>query len=193
MAKYNVGDEVAIAAIMKISVIQPQRDGSVSYSTDRGITIREALVEQIALAPKSQAAEEPKPEPKPAHRFKVGDRVANANPELGFGTINEIGRTLGIETYFIKADDGQHWICTSDAISPAPEPPKFYTGKVVCVGIKNTYSGYKLGMVIEIDNGVVVSPEDFECNGRYIPYSSFEHFSSQRNHGLWCEVKSDVH
>ena len=188
MAKYNVGDEVAIAAIMKISAIQPQRDGSVSYSTDRVITIHEALVEQIALAPKSQAVEEPKPEPKPAHRFKVGDRVANANPELGFGTINEIGRTLGIETYFIKADDGQHWICTSDAISPAPEPPKFYTGKVRLSKSCGCYEcGAILGRTFSIDNGFGA---EHTMWGE--PFTSFADFVSKRHNKEWIEVKSDV-
>ena len=184
MAKYNVGDEVAIAAIMKISAIQPQRDGSVSYSTDRVITIHEALVEQIALAPKSQAVEEPKPEPKPAHRFKVGDRVANANPELGFGTINEIGRTLGIETYFIKADDGQHWICTSDAISPAPEPPKFYTGKVVCIESNNPS---RVGIVASMKDGICSRGGWNRLSGT--PYKSFDDFCSAWIDSKFAEAK----
>ena len=49
--RYKVGDEVAIAGILKVSAIQPNRDGTVSYSFDRGFALHENMVEQMALKP----------------------------------------------------------------------------------------------------------------------------------------------
>ena len=49
--RYKVGDEVAIAGILKVSAIQPNRDGTVSYSFDRGFSLHENMVEQMNLKP----------------------------------------------------------------------------------------------------------------------------------------------
>lgn len=51
MDRLKVGDEVAIAGILKVSAIQPNRDGTVSYSFDRGFSLHENMVEQMALNP----------------------------------------------------------------------------------------------------------------------------------------------
>ena len=51
MEKLNVGDEIAIAGILKVSAVRPNRNGTVSYSFDRGFDLHESMVEQMALKP----------------------------------------------------------------------------------------------------------------------------------------------
>ena len=56
--RYKVGDEVAISGILKVSAIQPNRDGTVSYSFDRGFALHESMVEQMLLKPYEKPVQE---------------------------------------------------------------------------------------------------------------------------------------
>ena len=51
MERLKVGDEIAIAGILKVSAVQPNRNGTVSYSFDRGFALHENTIEQMALKP----------------------------------------------------------------------------------------------------------------------------------------------
>ena len=199
MSKFKVGDEVAVAAIMKIAAIQPQSNGTVSYSTDRGITIPEHLMEQIALSPKEQKAEEPKPAPQPAHRFKVGDRVVTP---VGTGIV--IRDDKSDVPYCIAYKDHPRfgnfnaWSRECDT-SPAPEPPKFYTGKVFAVKTLKHENDHQIagrvGRVFEFKNGV--AQFDLEKYGMGINvyrYASFADICASAFATEWAEVKepSDV-
>ena len=66
----------------------------------------------------------PKPAPKPAHRFKVGDRV-NVS---GWGSGTVIGKSQNAAFQYIVAVDRptrQEMFFNEDRLSPAPEPPKY--------------------------------------------------------------------
>ena len=58
MEKLNVGDEIAIAGILKVSAVQPNKNGTVSYSFDRGFALHENMVEQMALKPYEKPIQE---------------------------------------------------------------------------------------------------------------------------------------
>ena len=135
MAKFKVGDEVAIAALVKITAIQPNNNDTVSYSTDRGISIHETLLDQIAIKPKEPKAEE-----------------------------------------------------------PAPEPPKFYTGKVVMVGCKLDDRKHLINTLFEFRDGYYVGREQRGIVFCFGPYKSFDQIVKDHSVSTWIEVKvpSDV-
>lgn len=172
MSKFKVGDEVAVAAIMKISSIQPQSNGTVSYCTDRGITIPEHLMEQIALEPKEQKAKEPKPEPKPAHRFKVGDRVVMDG--VYGAEISAVSKLNGDSepylvycprTGFHSGDVGEavckpehankcNW-ASEDRLSPAPEPKAEYVPKLYDRVTTRNGAGF-IAKIYDVDSYIVI-------------------------------------
>ena len=129
--------------------------------------------------------EEPKPEPKPAHRFKVGDRVKT---KIGTGIITVVDDMDTERPYRVCYDGGyEYWIFSKDAKpAPAPEPPKYYTGKVFCAGCDAGCEwAYKdlIGKVLEIENG----------NAAWLlfnsHYTSFEDMCNRNKSGKWYEVK----
>ena len=130
--------------------------------------------------------EEPKPEPKPAHRFKVGDRVVEKKVGYGDGEIVAILRGL----YDVKFSDRRLYL-PEDRLSPVPEPPKYYTGKVFCSAYKpDAAEAYEklVGRVLSIVDGTTTWNE--YAGG----YKSFEDFCKRNSYGTWHEVKepSDV-
>ena len=103
--RYKVGDEVAIAAIVKITAIQPNRDGTVSYSFDRGFALHENTVEQMALKPYEKPIVEEVVE-KPTYTGKV---VATGTTELASALQNDmagfrVGHVFEIVDGFIAGD-----------------------------------------------------------------------------------------
>lgn len=65
-----------------------------------------------------------KPEPKPAHRFKVGDRVQEVKAGYGIGEVIEVDTDNKTIPYRVKFDGGNVVWLNENRISPAPEPPK---------------------------------------------------------------------
>ena len=133
--------------------------------------------------------EEPKPVPQPAHKFKVGDRVITP---VGAGYIKQVDANSKLMPYYISYDRGVSLWRRSDEAkpepAPAPEPPKFYTGKVVCV--ENNRFPEKIGMIASVSNGRCSHREWDSMFG--IPYKSFEGFCYANSHAKFIEVKSDV-
>ena len=93
--RYKVGDEVAIAGILKVSAIQPNKDGTVSYSFDRGFSLHENMVNQMLLRPH----EKPIPQEVAQNPLYSGKVVAiSASPKafsISLAT-NRIGRIFEI-------------------------------------------------------------------------------------------------
>lgn len=73
--------------------------------------------------------------------------------------------------------------------TPAPEPPKFYTGKVKLAKSCGCYEcEHIVGEEFVISNGYVIS--DRGAWGQ--PFSSFSDFVAKRHNKNWVEVKSDA-
>ena len=113
--RYKVGDEVAIAGILKVSAIQPNRDGTVSYSFDRGFALHESMVEQMMLKPYEKPIVE-EVVPKPTYTGKV---VAIGTTELASDLQNDmayhrVGHVVEIVDGFIAGDRASYGF----AISP---------------------------------------------------------------------------
>lgn len=105
MEKLNVGDEVAIAGILKVSAIQPNKNGTVSYSFDRGFSLHENMVEQMALKPYEKPAQEEVVK-KPAYTGRV---IATGVTELANSLQNNVaylrvGHVFEIVDGFIVGD-----------------------------------------------------------------------------------------
>lgn len=103
--RYKVGDEVAIAGILKVSSIQPNKNGTVSYSFDRGFALHENIVEQMALKPYEKPAQEEVVK-KPAYTGKV---IATGATELANSLQNNVaylrvGHIFEIADGFIVGD-----------------------------------------------------------------------------------------
>lgn len=58
MSKFKIGDEVAIAAVVKITGIQIGKAGTVTYATDRGLCIPETFFIEIEKTPDRPSASE---------------------------------------------------------------------------------------------------------------------------------------
>lgn len=105
MEKLNVGDEIAIAGILKVSAIQPNKNGTVSYSFDRGFSLHENMVEQMALKPYEKTVQEEVVQ-RPTYTGKV---IAIGTTELASDLKNSIaalrvGRVFEIVDGFIVGD-----------------------------------------------------------------------------------------
>ena len=105
MEKLKVGDEVAIAGILKVSAIQPNRNGTVSYSFDRGFALHENMVEQMNLKPYEKPIVEEVVQ-KPTYTGKV---VATGTAELASALQNDmagfrVGHVVEIVDGFITGD-----------------------------------------------------------------------------------------
>ena len=105
MERLKVGDEVAIAGILKVSAIQTNRDGTVSYSFDRGFALHENMVEQMALKPYEKPVQEEVVE-KPKYTGKV---IATGITELATALQNDmacfrVGHVVQIVDGFIVGD-----------------------------------------------------------------------------------------
>ena len=79
---------------------------------------------------------------------------------------------------------------------PAPEPPKYYTGKVFAVDAnpcwqKNIEIVRRNGHVIEIKSGHIVG-NNCGIDAFKEPYESFDDFCEKNFSTTWREVKSDV-
>jgi len=132
---------------------------------------------------------EPQPAPQPAHRFKVGERVLHE--EYGIGTIiGYVNHVAGVP-YEVRPDNVfcsiYCWAESRVSPAPAPEPPKFYTGKVVC--IKDWRQPSRVGMVFEFVDGQLQGDNKRMSNVTVPKYESFEQFKNARNAVEWIEVK----
>ena len=208
MSKFKVGDEVAIAAVVKITGIQNCATGAVTYQTDRGFCIHEVLMDEIALSAKPterlMGREEPKPTTQPAPKFKVGDRVKT---EYDVGTIveiqhddmpflvlhdtwNEGHNAKAFAPHLRLTGERSEWFEERDITlipneSPVPEP-KYYTGKVFCAGCETGSEwAYKdlIGRVFRVNNG---KAEWLSFDSGYV---SFEDVKNRNASGRWFEVK----
>ena len=186
MSKHEIGDLVPISGIVKITGIQRTKSGKVTYATDYGIHIHETNMDALEMKERAKP-EEPKPEPNPAHKFKVGDDVIVS----GWGPGTVVGHHLGSAyDYIIDVDNPkkQRLFIAEDRLSPAPEPPKYYTGKVFCsgceVGSEFAYAGL-IGRVGLIQDGHATWRSCLSCEN----YTSFEDFCSKNASGHWHEVK----
>ena len=151
--------------------------------------------------------EEPKPAPQPPRRFKVGDRVvinetgkigevSAISTEIPFGcnilVAHENGFHSGdgfnVSTAKKEHDGKCEWFYPNN-LSPAtaPEPPKFYTGKVVCVEWKgDVFRHTNAGRIAIITNGI----SDYDgWNRMSKPFESFSDFCSANMHGVFHEIK----
>lgn len=110
-------------------------------------------------------------EPKPAHRFKVGDRVVVLGKYNGeVSAIDEKNPHDAIYLVYCPAigfhSGGEHGVvckeehlgnCTwrgEEELSPTPEPPKFYTGKVFCSGARAENYTARVGRVFSFVDGI---------------------------------------
>ena len=135
--------------------------------------------------------EEPKPMPQPAHRFKVGDRVFN-EPLGIFGIVERVDEADKVMPYHIMRDNGRYWWATERELSPAPapEPPKFYTGKVFAEKSTDDFFQKRDGHIFEfIDGYCENATPDQQMGGRFL---SFDDLCINANCTVWHEVKSDV-
>lgn len=150
-------------------------------------------------------AKEPKPAPQPAHRFKVGDRVLVGGYEE-IGEVSAIDQNDNPVPYLVSHASGCHgggcyaepsksehaekcsWF-SEERLSPAPapEPPKFYTGKVVCVEWKgDIFRHTNTGRIAMVTNGI----SDYNgWNRMSKPFESFSDFCSANTHGVFHEIK----
>lgn len=128
-------------------------------------------------------------ESKPAHRFKVGDRVEELLVGYGIGKILEVDREDKKTPYKVKFDCDFVWLPERRlSPAPAPEPPKFYTGKVVCYGCDagaELAYGDLIGKIGIIENGHATWRTGLANEG----YKSFEDFCSKNYKGRWIEIK----
>ena len=78
--------------------------------------------------------------------------------------------------------------------SPAPEPPKFYTGKVVMVGCKLDDRKHLINTLFEFKDGYYVGREQRGIDFCFGPYKSFDQIVKDHSMSTWTEVKvsSDV-
>lgn len=105
MERLKVGDEIAIAGILKVSAVQPNRNGTVSYSFDRGFSLHENMVEQMALKPYEKPVQKEVVK-KTAYTGKV---IATGITELAIALQNDmacarVGRIFEIVDGFIVGD-----------------------------------------------------------------------------------------
>ena len=150
--------------------------------------------------------EEPKPAPQPTHRFKVGERVmvdgehegeisaidynTNKAPYLVYcPTIGTHSGGMG-GVYAKEEHNGKcTWTNESD-LSPAPEPPKFYTGKVFAEKSTDDFFQKRDGHIFEFVDGYCKNATlDQYMGGRF---NSFDEFCIKASCTKWHEVKSDV-
>ena len=110
--RYKVGDEVAIAAIVKITAILPQNSGTVSYSTDRGISIHEELLEQIKIKPREQ----PKKSLYSGMITAISVRPAGQNSPDAY---NRIGRVFEFKDGLLVGD--RNALCSTYGFALQPE------------------------------------------------------------------------
>ena len=114
--RYKVGDEVAVAGILKVSAIQPNMDGTVSYSFDRGFALHENMVEQMALKP----YEKPIVEEVVEKSLYSGEVVATGTTEEGLevnAAQDRVGRIFEIVDGFIVGDRSSYGFAL---VPPAP-------------------------------------------------------------------------
>jgi hypothetical protein len=80
--------------------------------------------------------------------------------------------------------------------APAPEPPKYYTGKVFAEKIveNDAREGMRnrIGRVFEIKNGIIQGDVKQYDLDDYDPIISFSDFCLAAKSTKWHEVKSDV-
>jgi len=109
-------------------------------------------------------------------KFKVGDKVR----------VIDGGRHLNTDNPFMEA---YAW-SRECGCSPAPEPPKFYTGKVFAEKSDDVFFAARDGRVFEFVDGECINP----VNGSLFirKYTDFANLCKECSHTKWHEVKSDV-
>lgn len=129
--------------------------------------------------------------PRPAPKFKVGDRVVC--DFYGTGTIEKIYFSLASNVaYGVRLESGCVATAPESKLSPAPEP-KYYTGKVFAVRTKDDDATPRMqnrvGHVFEIKDGRIVGERwNFDL-GNMRPFNSFSDFCKYCSATEWAEVK----
>jgi len=136
--------------------------------------------------------EEPNPEPKTAHKFKAWDLVVH--DILGILKIKEFVLFKNECGYLAPGEnEGYAYNVRESELSPVPEPPKFYTGKVFAVEtIENDTREEmrnRIGRVFEIKNGIIIGEVNEYCLDGYSPITSFSDFCSKATATKWREIK----
>jgi len=159
MSKFKVGDEVAIAAVVKITGIQNCATGAVTYQTDRGFCIHEVLMDEIALSAKPTDRLMGREEPSackyeklsPSGRCMVGEGVLGLAPSY---------QCIGEKC---KAH--------RDYKEPAPQPaPRFKVGDRVAT---------------TLGNGTVLMTAEMSGNGDYLV--AIDNYKSGHSGRPWSE------
>lgn len=152
----------------------------------------------------------PKPEPKPAHKFKVGDRVLVGNKHAGeisaISTRPQDGEPYLVYCPSIGFHSGLPYLgavckpehrdkCTWQAeseLSPAPEP-KYYSGKVFAVRETDCGKGFqhvlaRNGRVFKIEDGTFIDDKKAYGISKNVCYESFSQFCAENCLTEWAEV-----
>lgn len=150
----------------------------------------------------------PEPAPQPAHRFKVGDRVL-VEEYKEIGEISAIDPNDNSVPYLVFHASGCHsggchaepskpehaekcsWFSENRlSPAPAPEPPKFYTGKVFAEKSSDPLFKSRDGKVFKFVDGQCVNAifKD-SMNGEI---RNINHLREMKSCTTWHEVKSDV-
>ena len=188
-SKFATGDRVSsVGGEGNGTVVGFERDGNADHGIDWVYVewdkypnmYNPKLEKNLRLIKKSYT---PKPEPQPAHRFKVGDRVLHE--EYGLGTIiGYVNHVAGVP-YKVRPDNvccvTDNWAESRLSPAPAPEPPKFYTGKVVCIS-----GEYGVGRIFTVKDGFFVERQ-YNCPGR--PYKSVDDMNDRFLFGKFAEAK----
>jgi hypothetical protein len=129
-------------------------------------------------------------------KYNIGDRIfaednINLYPGGAWGTVvSVLDKRHHSEDYLVKFDNG-HNLCSHVVTVTAPEPPKYYNGKVVCVDLNgsNKYI-YTVGKIYEFVDGTFTCDDGDEVHtwNSDNRFKSFEEWSKFSN-SEWIEIK----
>lgn len=136
-----------------------------------------------------EKAEEKKDQKKDGHKFKVGDRVRRINCDGMFFGIGETGVVVETDNsrvpYHIKKDNGLYVWNEESTLELAPEKPKYYNGKVVCVD--SPYHWFKIGKIYNVVDGVLTADDGDKYPRVGNPYVDEEDVKHAGNDGTGDE------
>lgn len=206
-SRFSIGDRVvSLDCEGSGTVIGFEHDGNIMHGIDWVYVEWDKYPNRYNPKLEKNLRKETYPAPQPAHRFKVGDQVVSRYFN-GVGEISAIDEKASHSEYLVFCEGG---VCSGEGFgvkvakpahkgkcnwvsecflspAPAPEPPKFYTGKVVCVEWKGEIFRHKsAGRIAIITNGI----SDYDgWNRMSKPFESFSDFCSANTHGVFCEIK----
>lgn len=100
-----------------------------------------------------------KVDPVEKHKYAVGDRIfaednVNCHPGGAWGTVVEVlDKRYHNEDYMVKFDDHQCLCSHVVPVPTTPEPPKYFTGKVICIKNSINDGEFTVGKIYEIKDG----------------------------------------